>query len=535
MARPDPFGETQRRARYYRDGHWRDEDLWTSIAAVAAVRGEAVAFKQDERAIGFAAFADLAQRVGAGLAARGIAAGDPVVIHARNGIEAAAALAGCAWLGAVAVPLPPMFTGSQVEAVCTSSGAKAMFCLGKTAEVERAVAAAQACGVTLIVVPDEQPKIVGSVPWHAILGQPGLARSPRNPDDLALLVYSSGTTAAPKGVMHSANTVRYAALARAQLHGVTADDICLLVCQFGFVGGIIFGMLTAMLTGATTVILPSWDADEALRTIARERISYGLFMPTHTHDLLSAPTLGTVDVSSLRHAAMGGITEQQRQEVLERLCPLPFPGYGMSECLGHATCSADSPTAKLLASEGRAYPGTEIIVVDGDAARLPPHMAGSLMVRGPSRCLGYFAAPELTEAAFTADGFFRSGDICMLDEDGYVTFVGREKDIIRRGGVTIVPTEIESALRRHPLVREVAVVGLPDERLGERTCACLILADGAELSLDDVTAFLERQGVARYMWPEEIRRRTDFPRTPSLKIMKPALVAQLCEGTADAA
>lgn len=534
MPEIDPTGEASRRDVYYREGHWRNEDLWTTISAVAAAQRDAIAFQHDDRAVSFSELILRAQEIGAGLVQNDIVAGDAVVIHARNNIESAVALAACAWLGAIAVPLPPMFTSSQIQAVCASAGAKAIFCLGKSAEVACAVAAACDSAIPLIVVPNDQSGLTGTISWNDLLGGPLLARQVQNPDNLALLVYSSGTTAAPKGVMHSANTVRYAAMQRAQLHGVTAEDTCLLVCQFGFVGGIIFGMLTGMLVGARTVILSNWNPDEALRMIERERISYGLFMPTHTHDLLCAPALETVDRSSLRRAAMGGISQEQRTEVRDRLCPLPFPGYGMSECLGHATCSADSPLDELLTSEGRAYPGTEIIIVGPDGNRLPPDQPGSLLVRGPSRCLGYFAAPDLTEAAFTEDGFFRSGDICMIDTGGYITFVGREKDIIRRGGVTIVPAEIETALRRHPRVYDAAVVGLPDDRLGERTCACLILSEGDQLSLEEVTEFLEGQGIARYMWPEEIRLRSEFPRTPSLKVKKPELVAQLNESLADA-
>lgn len=529
MAEPDRAGEDARRQRYYDQGYWQSEDLWTSIANVARERGAAIAFKHDDRSISFAALAAAAERLGASLQRHGIARGELVVIHARNGIESAIALAGCAWLGAVAVPLPPIFTESQVRAVVESSGARAVFCLSKPAEIDRAARAAFTCNsISLVVVPDEHPSDLEVTRWSTLLeGAPGGSRQPVSADALAMLIYSSGTTGAPKGVMHSANTLRYAAHQRAAMHGVGADDICTLVCQFGFVGGVVFGMLTAMLVGPTTIIVSNWNAGDTLRLIERERVTYGLFMPTHTHDLLSAPELDEIDVSSLRHAAMGGITEEKREEVRDRLCPLPFPGYGMSECLGHASCDAAAPLDKLMRTEGRPYPGTEMIVQDAAGKTLPPGTPGSVLVRGPSRCLGYFRSPELTAAAFTEDGFFRTGDICMLDEQSYVTFVGREKDIIRRGAVTIIPAEVENALMRHPRIREAAVVGLFDSRLGERPCACLITSDGAPLDLDTITAFLDAEGVARYMWPESVALFDEFPRTPSLKVMKPALVQQM--------
>ena len=163
-------------------------------------------------------------------------------------------------------------------------------------------------------------------------------------------------------------------------------------------------------------------------------------------------------------------------------------------------------------------------VVGDDGQILPAGEPGAIEIKGPSCFLGYFDAPDLTAAAVTPDGFFRTGDLGMLDPEGYLTFVGRAKDIIRRGGVTIVPADVEEALMAHPNITRAALVGLPDPRLGERACACIISRDGSEMTLDEITSYLERRTVAKYMWPEQVEMFGDFPETPSLKVKKPALV-----------
>jgi cyclohexanecarboxylate-CoA ligase len=519
--------------KYYSAGYWTAEDLWTTCERVGRARATANAFICDAKQLTFSELLSAAAAVGANLRTRGIRPGDLVIVHGRNCIESAVALLACAWLGAVMVPLPPMFTDAQLTAIADSSGARATLCLGKPDEIERAVnGAARSPTIQLIVVLDDCARMNGVVRWSELLNDAGHAqrRDPVDSDALAVLVYSSGTTGVPKGVMHSSNTVRYAVQQRAALHDVGANDVCLLVCQFGFVGGVVFGLLAGMLVGCTTVILKSWNPADALRLIAQYRATYGLFMPTHVHDLLGCAELPRTEVSSLRRAAMGGLSKAHREQVRQQLCPLPLPGYGMSECLGNSTCSAASPLEKLLETDGRAYPGTECIIAGNDEEVLGPGHPGAVWVRGPSRCLGYYRAPDISAAAFTADGFFRTGDRGVLDELGFLTFLGRDKDVIRRGGVTIVPTEVEAALLAHPDIRQVALVGLPDARLVERVCACVITVSGSRVELGDLRDFLESKRVAKYMWPEFIAHCVEFPMTPSLKIKKAALVDQLVRG-----
>jgi non-ribosomal peptide synthetase component E (peptide arylation enzyme) len=211
----------------------------------------------------------------------------------------------------------------------------------------------------------------------------------------------------------------------------------------------------------------------------------------------------------------------------------PLADYGLSEVPGHTAHELDESEPKVVASEGRPYDGTEIRILGADDAPLPAGTVGAVVVNGPSRFLSFLGNDDLTRASLTSWGGYRTGDLGYLDEDGHLVYVGRSKDIIRRGGVTVVPAELEPVLLRHPAVHDAAVVPLPDERLGERACAALVIKPGqCAPTLAELQAFLEAEGVAKYTWPESIQVFDDFPRTPSLKVVKREVVRQIVERAA---
>jgi non-ribosomal peptide synthetase component E (peptide arylation enzyme) len=199
----------------------------------------------------------------------------------------------------------------------------------------------------------------------------------------------------------------------------------------------------------------------------------------------------------------------------------------MSESPAQATGSTDDDIEHLRTAEGRPLPGTDLLICDDDDRPLALGTQGNILVRGPNRFLGYYRNASLNLASLTPDGYFRTGDVGFVDERGMLTFVTRSKDIIRRGGVTITPADIEMALRPHPDVADIAVIALPDPRLGERACACVIPRSGCSLTLADLTSFLEARSFPRYQWPESVVICDEFPRTPSLKVQKPELRRQV--------
>ena len=507
-------------ARYYAEGYWQTGDLWDTLAAQASATPGKTALIAGERRISYADLASAAVALSARLAAGSIGPGDVVLLLGRNSIEAAVALLACFYRGAVAAPLPPMFGPQQLAALSRQAGASAVISFGGDAEHEQSERLRDQVPLVLALRP-------GAIPSQAA-AEPAAGQRPAGADDLALLLHSSGTTSLPKGIMHSGNTLRYAAEQVARRWAVTAVDTCLVVCEWGFVGSLVFGYLAALRSGATAVLQPRWDATEALRLIEAHRCTYVLFMPTHGADVLSAGRHSSRDWSSLRALAAPGLSPERRIAMHETFGLPPLADYGLSEVPGHAAHGLAEPREKMTRTEGLPFPGTTIQIIGADDRPLPPGQTGAIVVNGPSRFLGFYGNEELTRESLTPAGAYRTGDVGYLDADGQLVYQGRSKDIVRRGGVTLVSAEIEAVVLRHPAIREVAVVPLPDGRLGERACAAVILEPGYPApTLPELQETLAAEGLAKYSWPEAIEVFDEFPRTPSLKVVKHDVVSAI--------
>jgi acyl-CoA synthetase (AMP-forming)/AMP-acid ligase II len=505
--------------RYYAEGHWRPGDLWGDFAACAETAPHKVALVLDDRRITYRELRRAAVALSSRLAAS-VQPGDVVLLLGRHSIEAAVALLGCLHRGAVLAPLPPMFNVTQLSALAAQTGAKAIVGFGGEKEIAKCEQAAPLVQQLIKLLPGSLDELIAE--------DAADERAERGADDIAMVMHSSGTTSTPKGIVHSSNTLRYATEGICRRWGLSAADRCLVATEFGFVGGLVFGYFPVLLTGGTGVLMSRWEPDEALRLIEDQRCTYVLLMPTHAADTLRAAQATTRDLSSMRVLGAPGLTPERRLAMQDAFGIPPLGDYGLSEVPGHAAHGLGEQEAKMLTTEGRPYDGTEIRILARDGAPLPPGEIGDVVVNGPSRFLFFFGNDAETRASLTDWGGYRTGDLGYLDEEGHLVYVGRSKDIIRRGGVTVVPTEIEPVLLRHPAVQEAAVVPLPDERLGERACAALILRPGERApTLAELQEFLEREGLAKYMWPESVEVFDEFPRTPSLKVVKREVVKQI--------
>ena len=514
----------QEAERYYAEGYWREGDLWSEFDARAHEHADRVALMLDDRRVTYAELRQAALAVSNRLAEIQIQPGDVVILLGRHSIEAAVAMLGCLHRGVVLAPLPPMFSAQQMSALIDQTRASAIVSFGGEKEIAKCRSVAGDRVPLLTVLPEDVDAAIGQ-------DHPD-AREPRHADALALVLHSSGTTSAPKGIAHSSNTLRYATEGVCTRWGLTGDDIYLTVVEFGFVGGLVFGYLPVLLQGATGVLLSRWDAKEALRLIEAHRCTYVLAMPTHAADMIHAAEQTERDLSSMRVLAGPGLTPERRMAMHHAFGTPPLGDYGLSEVPGHAAHAPVDPAEKIMRTEGRPYDGTEIRIVGDDGQPLPAGQVGEVIVNGPSRFLGFLNNDDLTRESLTDWGGYRTGDLGSLDEDGHFIYVGRSKDIIRRGGITVVPAEIEPVIQRHPAVREVAVVPLPDDRLGERACAALIVHEGQVApTLAELQEFLDAEGVAKYTWPESVEVFTQFPRTPSLKVVKRDVVKQILERT----
>ncbi len=508
--------------RYYADGYWRDGDLWSDFARRAAQSPDKPALILDDRVFTFDQLRRAAAGVSVRLAEAGIEPGDVVILLGRHSIEAAVAMLGCMHRGVVIAPLPPMFNESQLSALIAQTRATGLLGFGGDKELAKCRGVADQVPLFLAIEPDLVDRLASEDPSDEHVA--------RHADDLAMVLHSSGTTSTPKGIAHSNNTLRYATEGICKRWELTGDDIYLVVCEFGFVGGLVFGYFPPLFNGATGVLVNRWNAEAALRLIEEHHCTYVLSMPTHSADLINAKVESNLDLPSMRVLAAPGLTRERRVEMREAFGVPPLGDYGLSEVPGHAAHGLHEPDAKIDLTEGRPYDGTEIRIVGDDEGPVPANTVGSVIVNGPSRFLGFFNNDDLTRESLTEWGGYRTGDLGYLDDDGEFVYVGRSKDIIRRGGVTIVPAEVEPVILRHPSVHEVAIVPIPDERLGERACAAIIPVEGKPApTLEEVQQWLDQEGVAKYTWPESVEVFDDFPRTPSLKVVKRDVVARILE------
>jgi acyl-coenzyme A synthetase/AMP-(fatty) acid ligase len=508
--------------RFYAEGHWRPGDLWSDFAARADAAPDKVALVLDDRAMSYDDLRRCAVALSARLAGTGVRPGDVVIMLGRHSMEAAVALLAGLHRGAVIAPLPPMFNATQLSALRRQTRAKAIVAFGG----EREIATCERVAAEVDALLTIRPETLGELVREDAPDE----RTPRDADDIAVLIHSSGTTSEPKGIVHSSNTLRYATEGLCRRWRLSGDDTFLVVSEFGFVGGLVFGYFPVLLTGGTGVLMSRWDPEEALRLIEERRCTYVLLMPTHGADTLRAAEATDRDLSSMRVLAAPGLTPERRLAMREAFGVPPLADYGLSEVPGHTAHELHEPEPKMVATEGRPYDGTEIRILGPGDVPLPPGEVGAVAVNGPSRFLGFLGNDDLTRASLTGWGGYRTGDVGYLDDDGHLIYVGRSKDVIRRGGVTVVPAELEPVLLRHPAIHEAAVVPLPDDRLGERACAALVLEPGAHApTLAELQAFLEEEGVPKYTWPEAVEIFADFPRTPSLKVVKREVVKEIIE------
>ena len=520
---------------YRRDGFWTDESLGALLAGrLAARREQSFKFRSDLRpwAGTFGDVLDGSRRVAAGLAGAGIGAGDVVAFQLPNWIEAALVFYGASLLGAVVVPIVHFYGAKEVRYILDRSGARLLV----TAETFRGI---DYLSMLDSLVDDldalERVYVVGDSPgpWHPFTalvdGDERVDEPvPVDPSSAALVAWTSGTTSDPKGVVHSQRT--FAAEAR-QLSAARSGPPNLMGAPVGHGIGLLGGLIVPVLDGAPTQMIDTWDPGVVLAAMLEDKVSAATGATFFLTSLLDHPDFGPEHAELMPVAAMGGAPVPRA--VADRVVEIGMSMIRMYGSTEHPSTTGSQigadPTEKGLYTDGRPLPGVDIRLVDEDGKDVVAGGAGEIWSRGPDLFEGY-TDPALTSAAIS-DGWYLTGDIGVLDTDGYLTITDRKKDIIIRGGENVSAAEVEELLLRMPGVAEVAVVAAPDARLGEHACAFVrvLPGGGPAPDLDAVRAHLADAGLARQKWPEELREVADFPRTASGKIQKFALRAQLRE------
>ncbi len=482
---------------------------------------------------------------GAALQKLGVGAGDVLALQVPNWHQSYVTYLAATAIGAVVMPISTIYRGRDLSRQLAIGGATTMFVparLGKREYVHEALDLASAGGIPLfrqVIAIGQTGDTEGALIWEELLeagNAPELAGARaaigagefvRGPDDLLLLNFTSGTTGEPKGVMHTARTILSSARALIERLELTSEDRFFVPTTLGHAAGFLNGLYVPLALGTTTIYMDSWDAGTALRVIEDERVTYGPAMPTYLMDILDHSDFSQRDISSWTRVRVSGgaiprqvIAELQHRMPGLRLCP----GWGMSEVL-YGTCgSPDDPAEKLATSDGRPLLSAEIRVLGPAGESVPTGSVGEIAVRGPSVTPGYYGRENLTQQALTADGWFRSGDLGFLDEDGFLTIAGRSKELVIRGGENVPVVEVEHLLNGHPRIRQAAVIGLPDRRLGERVCAVLELVDpGEQLTVEEIREYLDEAGLTRQFIPEYVETVDELPRTSLGKLRKFAL------------
>ena len=340
------------------------------------------------------------------------------------------------------------------------------------------------------------------------------------PNDVIEIIYTSGTTGEPKGAMHTANT-QFASLVSANRNlGLTRDDVVLMASPLAHQTGFLYGILLPIMLGARSVLQDVWNARRAVEIIAGTGATFTMASTPFLNDLTEQGDVESHDISSLRTflAAGAPVPPALVERAQQRLEIEVLSGWGMTEIALATCCQPGDPPEKIFGTDGRTLEGYEVRVIDSDGKPAPVGVEGLLQSRGAPMFVGYLKRPNLY--AVDADGWFDTGDLARMDADGYIRISGRSKDIIIRGGENIPVVEVEAVLFRHPAVDDVAIVGVPDPRLGERACAYVTLKPDATLGLGDMIDYLEAEKMAKQYLPEFLEIVDEMPRTPSGKIQK---------------
>jgi len=516
-----------------RDGVWSGRVLGEVLRATAAADPDQLAIVDARRRLTYAELDELVESAALGLIDIGVRSGDVVTVQLPNWAEFVVAEFAIERIGAVINPVAPIFRQHEL---------RSMFRLARPVAV---VVAAEFRGFaypammadvrstcptlrTVIVVDGTAGDV--DLSWDELLRRgrssafdaAALDLLTPGADDVHEIIFTSGTTGEPNGVMHTHNTLWAGSQAMIDAQGLAPGDVFHMASTFAHQTGLLLGVRLFVQVGATGVFQDVWEPETFLDLIERERIVFSAGAAPFLADVLRVADLDRRDLTSWRLFGCFGapIPRPLLEAARQRLPCRVMPGWGMTE-VGLVTSTTPSDDDdKTMATDGRPLVGMSVRVVDDDGRDVAPGGEGDLLCRSCGEFVGYVQGRAFTRDCYADDGWFMTGDRARVDDAGYIRITGRTKDLVIRGGENVPVKEVEDVLMRHPAVRSVAVVAAPDERLGEIGCAFVVLEGEETFTLHDMREHLERAGVTRQFWPERVELLDELPMTPSGKVQK---------------
>jgi long-chain acyl-CoA synthetase len=485
--------------------------LATTIIDAAERHGDRPAIKLDDFVLTWEQLAGASAHAAGLLAEEGVEPGDRVGLMLPNVPQFPILYYGILRAGGIVVPMNVLLKEREVAYYLEDSGAKLL--LAWEGMLDAAQAGADKAGAKVPEVDFEGfvQRLGAATPRHEIADRGG--------EDTAVLLYTSGTTGSPKGAELTHDNLRSNAETSASLYDGGPEDVMLGALPLFHAFGQTCAMNVSVITGACLSLIPRFDPRKALEMFERDKVTIFLGVPTMYGAMLHAPDRDKHDTSSLRVCVSGG--SAMPVELLKGFedafgCDI-LEGYGLSETSPTASFNQLGQERKP-GSIGTPVPGVEMKLLDEDGNEVADGEVGEIVIKGPNVMKGYWNKPDATEEAIV-DGWFHSGDLAKRDEDGYYFIVDRKKELIVRGGYNVYPREIEEVLYEHPAVREAAVIGIPDDQMGEEVGAAIALKEGEEASEDDIRAFVREQ-VAGYKYPRKVWFVDELPKGPTGKMLK---------------
>ena len=532
--------------KYKQNGQWNDKTLCDHLDQTVADFPQKTAIKDINGSITYKELWCYVQRFAIFLLESGIKKGDVISVQLPNWKEFAIAHFAITYVGGITNPIPHYCRKKELAYFLEKAGSvlliipgifkKFDYCfminelLPELNYLKRVIVAGN-------TVPD------GMISFQEIIDSEKEKQYPEEylagfrptPDDIHILMFTSGTESKPKGVLHTHNTYGNATTNIVNPLGLTHNDSFFMPAPVTHTTGIRFGVRLPMILGATVILQDIFNPEEALMLISEEKCTFTVAATPFLHSMVNASNINHLDIRSLRIFGCGGapIPRDLIKKGEEKLGCKILAAFGSTESPSQTINRLNDSTEKILHTDGYPVEGVEIAIFDENGTQVSEGEIGEAACRGPQLFVGYYKEPEITKNAFNDEGWFLTGDLCVIDNDGYLKVVGRKKEIIIRGGLNISVREVEDILLGNPEINHAAIIGMPDPRLGERICAYIVPKEDAIIDFEEITDYLKKKGVATIKFPERIEIVDSLPMTPTGKIQKNILKEDIIKKLAE--